>query len=158
MNLLITFIIAGTFFVITMLVHIAICNLGNPNNFMLKGLVVGAFGTIGSAFYMLSISNFNIIGPYIVFSAWLFYLMILINLLNSVTLKMLAKLYNSPAGRLSAKDFDQAFNTEDGFETRLTMLHSSKLLNIQGTSLTLTPKSRLLLAIVRQVKIWLSIS
>jgi hypothetical protein len=157
MNLLDTLNTAASFFVITLLVHIAICKLGSPRNFMLKGLVLGCFSATGCAVYFYYARSSSLLGPYIVFSAWLFYLMVLINLLNSVTLKMLANLYSAPAGTLSAQDFGLAFNTEDGFETRLTMLHSSQLIHIQGTTVTLKPKARYLMAIVHQVKAVLSI-
>lgn len=157
MNLLDTLIIAAVFFGITLLAHIAICKLGSSGNFMLKGAVLGCISTTGCAVYMLYSRRFDITGPYILFSAWLFYLMVLINLLNSVTLKMLASLYSAPTGTLSAQDFGHTFNTEDGFETRLAMLHSSKLIQQQGAAITLTPKARYLLAIVHQVKAVLSI-
>lgn len=157
MNLLDILIIAAAFFVITMLVHIAICKLGSSGNFMLKGFVLGCFSATGCAVYMFCTRSLDLTGPYIVFSAWLFYLMVLINLLNSVTLKMLASLYSAPAGTLSAQDFGHVFNTEDGFETRLAMLHTSQLIQIQGATVTLTPKARYLMAIVHQVKTVLSI-
>jgi hypothetical protein len=157
MNLLDTLIIAAVFFGITLLAHIAICKLGSSGSFMLKGAVLGCISTTGCAVYMLYIGRFDITGPYILFSAWLFYLMVFINLLNSVTLKMLASLYNAPSSTLSVQDFAHTFNTEDGFETRLAMLHSSKLIQQRGAAITLTPKARSLLTIVHQVKTVLSI-
>lgn len=157
MNLLNTLTTAAAFFVTTLLVHIAICNLGSSKNFMLKGFALGCFSATGCAIYMFCNRSFDLTGPYIVFSAWLFYLMVLINLLNSITLKMLASLYSSPTGALNTHDFDHAFNTEDGFETRLAMLDSSQFIRLQGTTLTLTPKARYFLSIVHRVKTVLSI-
>lgn len=157
MNLLDTLITATVFFCITLLAHIFICRLGSSANLMLKGVALGSVSSTICAAYMLFSGKFNILGPYILFSAWLFYLMVLINLLNSVTLKMLASLYRAPTGTLSAQDFGNTFNTEDGFETRLAMLHCSKLIEQQGASITLTPKARSLLLVVHHVKTVLSI-
>lgn len=157
MNLLDTLIIAAAFFGITLVVHIAICKLGGSGSFMLKGAALGCISTTGCAVYMLYIERFDITGPYILFSAWLFYLMVLINLLNSVTLKMLASLYSAPTGTLNAQDFGHTFNTVDGFETRLAMLHSSKLIQQRGAAITLTAKGKYLLTIVHRVKAVLSI-
>jgi hypothetical protein len=157
MNLLETLIVTAIFFGITLFVHIFICRLGSAGNFMLKGVFLGCISTTGYAAYMVYMRQFDITGLYILFTIWLFYLMVLINLLNSVTLKMLASLYGIPSGTLSAQDFGNTFNTEDGFETRLAMLHSSKLIQQQGTVITLTSKGRYLLMIVHQVKAVLSI-
>lgn len=157
MNLSDTLIIAATFFGSAVLAHIAVCRLGSAGSFILKGAVIGCISTMGCAAYLLYCRQFDIIGPYILFSAWLFYLMVLINLLNSVTLKMLASLYRMPNGTLSTLDFVTAFNMQDGFETRLAMLHSNKLIQQHGTAITLTPKARYLLLMVHQVKAVLSI-
>lgn len=157
MNLLETLIIAAAFLAITLLVHIVICKLGSHNNFMLKGFVLGCFSTTCCAVYLICTRRFGLTGPYIVFSAWMFYLMVLINLLNSVTLKMLASLYSAPNGTLCTQDFARTFNIEDGFETRLNMMHSSQLIQIEAEEVMLTPKARCLMAIVHRVKAVLSI-
>jgi hypothetical protein len=70
---------------------------------------------------------------------------------------MLACLYTAPTYGLNTQDFYHAFNTEDGFETRLAMLDSSQLIKLQGTTVTLTPKAQCFLAIVHRVKTVLSI-
>lgn len=157
MSLSNTLIIAMTFFAITLIVHIVICKLFSPRNFMLKGLSLGRISTSSYAVFMHYLGQFDITGPYILFSAWLFYLMVLINLLNSVTLKMLASLYSAPSGSMNSQEFDQVFNTEDGLETRLSMLHSSRLIQQEGHAIKLTPKARYLLAIIHKVKAVFSI-
>ena len=157
MSLSNTLSIAAVFFAITLLVHIVICKLIRPRGFMLTGLLLGVISTFGCATYMLYFGQFDLIGPYILFSAWLFYLMVLINLLNSVTLKMLASLYSAPNGSMNSQEFDQVFNTEDGLETRLSMLHSSKLIQQEGVAIKLTPKAKYLLAIIHKVKAVFSI-
>ena len=124
---------------------------------MLNGLSLGSISTFGCAVCMLYLGQFDIIGPYILFSAWLFYLMVLINLLNSVTMKMLASLYSAPNGSMNSQEFDQVFNTEDGLETRLSMLHSSRLIQQEGQAIKLTPKAKYLLAIIHRIKAVFSI-
>ena len=157
MNLLDTIIIVAIFFGITLLVHIVICNLERQRGFMFTGLILGGISTFGCIIYMLYIGQFDIIGPYIFFSAWLFYLMVLINLLNSVTLKMLASLYSTPNGILSSQNFINVFNAKDGLETRLSMLKASKFIEQEGEAIKLTPKSNHLLAIIHRVKVVFSI-
>lgn len=157
MSLSNSLIIAAAFFAITLLVHIIICKLFSPKNFMLRGLSLGSISTFGCAVLMLYLGQFDITGPYILFSAWLFYLMVLINLLNSVTLKMLASLYSAPSGSMNSQEFDQVFNAEDGLETRLSMLHSSRLIQQEGYAIKLTPKAKFMLAIIHKVKAVFSI-
>jgi hypothetical protein len=157
MSLIDTLIIAAAFFVFTLFAHIVICRLCSSGNFILKGLALGFFCTAGLVIYMLYTGRFDITGPYIFLSAWLFYLMVMINLMNSVTLKMLGGLYSSPTGFLSVQDISNSFNAEDGFETRLAMLHTSKLIQQKGCTLMLTPKARFLLTIIHQVKSLLSV-
>lgn len=145
------------FFGIGLLVHIAISRLSNSGNFLLKGLAIGCTCTLVFTLYISYNQELSITGIYILFSSWLLYLIILIHVINSVTLKMLAGLYKSPDGSMKNENFAKIFNAKDGFETRLSKLLSSKFIQQCGAEITLTRRAKLLMLIVHKLKTIFSI-
>jgi hypothetical protein len=116
---------------------------------MPKGMALGGVATVALLVYQLSAFRLDLVELYLFSAAWLFYLMVLINLLNSVTLKMLACLHAAPQGSLEVAAFDTAFNAADGLLTRLEMMQNSGLVVEQDGNLLLTAKGRTLLGAIR---------
>lgn len=136
-------------FAVTLAVHLLLCRLTGGGRFIAKGVALGGAATLALLAYQLSALGLDLVALYLFVAAWLFYLMVLINLLNSVTLKMLAYLHAETRGSLGVADFDAAFNTEDGLLTRLDMMQASGLVVTQDGGLLLTVKGQALLRTIR---------
>jgi len=136
-------------FAVTLMLHVLLCRLTGGARFMPKGVVLGGAATLALLAYQLSALRLDLVELYLFAAAWLFYLMVLINLLNSVTLKMLAYLHAAPQGSLELAAFDAAFNAEDGLLTRLEMMQGSGLVVSQDGGLLLTARGRALLGAIR---------
>lgn len=136
-------------FVVTLALHVLLCRLTGNARFMPKGGVLGGAATLALLAYQLSAFRLDLVELYLFSAAWLFYLMVWINLLNSVTLKMLAYLHPAPQGSLGVAAFYAAFNAEDGLLTRLEMMQASGLVVAQDGGLLLTAKGRALLRTIR---------
>ena len=136
-------------FAVTLTLHVLLCRLTGSVHFMLKGVVLGGSATLTMLGYQLSAGRLDLVELYLFLAAWLFFLMAWINLLNSVTLKMLAHLDAAPQGSLQLAAFDAAFNTEDGLLTRLEMMKGNGLVVTQDGGLLLTARGRALLRTIR---------
>lgn len=148
MNLLLTLQTALLFYVLAVATHILICRFGGSRHFMPRGVLLGLVTTGALMIYQLVAQQLDLVGLYLFLAAWLLYLMVFINLLNSVTLKMLAHLHANPQGYLPVGAFASVFNANDGLLTRLQMMQTNGLLNHHGEMLHLTPKARSLLRII----------
>lgn len=148
MNLLLTLQTVLVFYVLAVAAHIMICRFGGNRHFMPKGVLLGLVTTVALMTYQVVAQQLDLVGLYLFLAAWLLYLMILINLLNSVTLKMLAHLHANPQGCLPVGAFASVFNSDDGLLTRLQMMQANGLLNHHGEMLHLTPKAHTLLKII----------
>ena len=156
MNLWNTVQIVLLFLVGSVLLHILICQITAPSKFMLKGLFIGITATTILAGYFFKLRQLNLVGLYLFLTSWLFYLMAFINLLNSATLKMLARLYSEPQGFLYSEDFKLAFN-EAGLRSRLETMDLNGFIKHQEQAILLTPKAKLLLKIIFLLRRVLSI-
>lgn len=147
-----------SFFILTVIAHIFLCQIINKNNFLLKSF---GLGVIPSLIYIACIflkPNFNLIGLYIYITLWIAYLAGFINLLNSITLKMLENLYLSSTENIQTKAAKKYFSTKEGFESRLFMLESNKFIRRKKNIINLTIKSKWLLKIIKIIKYILSIN
>jgi len=124
---------------------------------MLKGLLLGISSCASLGVYFYHQGTVDIIGLFIFFTAWLFYLMAFINLLNSATLKMLEKLHNEPNGFLYADDFEIVFNEEDGLKTRLASMELNGFIAQKNHVIILTSKAQIFLKIIYFLRKLLSI-
>jgi len=157
MNLLHIITVSVSFFIFALLVHFIFCRYTNQNNFLAKGFLFGAIITTMLIIYLNLTDGLNIIAPYILFTLWAFYLSIIVNLTNSVTLKMLKNLYQSPEGSLDKNYLSQAFNEEDGFRNRIAMLEKNKLIIYRNNELIVTKKGVWLMKIITHIKYVFSI-
>lgn len=148
MNLLLTLQSVLLFYGLAITVHILICRLGGSKHFIPRGVLLGLTATVALMTHQVSEQQLDIVGLYLFLAAWLLYLMIFINLLNSVTLKMLAHLHAHPQGCLPVEAFSAAFNADDGLLTRLQMMQVNSLLEQHADTLKLTTKARTLLKII----------
>lgn len=149
MSLLHTLQTVALLFAVTLTLHVLLCRLTGGARFMPKGALLGGAAALALLAYQLSALRLDLVELYLFAAAWLFYLMVWINLLNSVTLKMLAYLHAAPQGALEAAAFDAAFNAEDGLMTRLEMMQGSGLVVARDGGLLLTPKGRAVLRTIR---------
>lgn len=148
MNLLLTLQYVLLFYILTIIAHILMCRVSGNKYFIFKGILLGVAAAIALLVHQVMGQQLDIIGLYLFLAAWLLYLMIFINLLNSVTLKMLAHLHLNSQGRLPVEAFSAAFNADDGLLTRLRMMQLNGLLDERNGVLNLTPKALTLLKIV----------
>lgn len=143
-----TLAISGALFSAAVAAHLLVCNFTGGNRFMLKGLLTGFAFLIIAAVWEHGTGAVDFVSFYLVITLWLTYLMFFVNLLNSVTLKMLSRLAEEPSGAMTEAGFQSIFNEETGIKTRLEDLRSNGFLKPSGETISLTKKTGLLLKIV----------
>ena len=143
-----TLAVSVSFFAATVGAHLQICIFSGTGKFMLKGLLTGFTSLLAAAAWGYRAGAVDIISLYIILTLWLAYMMFFINLLNSVTLKMLARLAEEPGGELTEPAFQGIFNEETGIRLRLEDMRANGFIKLEGEDLRLTAKARLLLAAV----------
>lgn len=151
MSLLITIKSALVVFGIFVSAHLLLCRLTGSSFFMLKSILLGFVTTLSLLGYQIYNNQINLVGIYIFISGWLLYLIFFINLLNSVTLKMLDYLDSSNHKRLCQNEFENAFNTQNGLERRIDLMIKNRFLLIQGDKLYLTRKALILLGAISAI-------
>lgn len=157
MNLMSTLLASAFFLSAALIVHVATCRLTSDRHFMAKGLSIGCLATLCSFAFFSWHGQADLVGPYVVLTAWLMYLMAFINLLNSVTLKMLASLYQAPQQTLLEASFKDTFNADAGLSERFDMLLNSGLIAQEPNGLYVTTKGQMILLLVRIVRSALAI-
>jgi hypothetical protein len=148
MNLLATLQSVLLVYVLAVLAHILMCRFGGGKHFMPRGVLLGIAATGALLIHQIARQQLDLLGLYLFLAGWFLYLMIFINLLNSVTLKMLAHLHAAPQGCLPIEAFSAVFNADDGLLTRLHMMQVNGLVDGHNDALQLTPKARTLLHII----------
>ena len=136
------------FFLPAVLIHIILCHLTGTKKFMLKGLVLGIVANLGLIIFLIYKNNFDLVAIYLLGTGWLAYLMLFINLLNSVTLKMLEALGQESSGVLPKEAFNKFFNEEDGLNTRLDSLALNEFIIKNDDQIKLTSKAQFMLGII----------
>ena len=143
-----TIIFAFKFFATAVVTHILVCRLAPSGKFMFNGLLVGFFSLALACAWEFKIGRADFLALYMLLTAWLAYLMFFINLLNSVTLKMLERLAEAPGGNLSGEEFNNIFNEESGIKARLADMDKNGFIKIEVEHITLTNKARQFLKMI----------
>ncbi|MFT6069542.1 MAG: hypothetical protein ACJAT2_000990 [Bacteriovoracaceae bacterium] len=136
-------VITTQFFLSAVMIHLITCRFSS-SRFMFKGLILGVITVISFAFFQFRAGKVDLVSLYLLGTAWLGYLMFFINLLNSVTLKMLAALSESKNETLLNSDFNSFFSEENGLHSRISLMIENGFLETKGNGLILTPRSKLM--------------
>jgi hypothetical protein len=88
---------------------------------------------------------------YYVLTLWLAYMMFFVNLMNSVTLKMLDFMAKR-GGTLAADDFSQIFGSDSAIVSRLEAIKRNNFLRLENGRLYITTKGRTLVSAVRIIR------
>lgn len=152
MTLGFTFIAALLFFIPAVGVHLAICRLVPGGRFMLKGLLTGFFFSAAAGVWSVAKGHPDAVLVYLVLSAWLTYMMFFINLMNSITLKMLEHLAAAPRGELQEAGFREVFNAENGIRERLEDMRANAFISLDGKALRVEKKASRLLWTVMLIR------
>ncbi len=145
-------------FVTSLLCHIGICRASDQGHFLLKGLAVGVAGTVTLIAINIGAGKPWSLQAYIFFSAWIFFLMTFINLLNSVTLRMLSLLHAGHDHALSHEQLSAALSDTDGFATRFKMLKQNNLVTLHEDTMILTPNGRQIAQIILFIRKGLAVN
>lgn len=137
--------------------HLVFCRLSKCGKFMVNGLLIGAVLTGTACLWRLKTGSTCLLALYLLLSAWLVYLMFFINLMNSLTLKMLERLAGEPGGTLSAAEFNAIFNEEAGLKARLADMNANGFVKIKDERIFITGKAGRLLHIIYLLRKTLSI-
>lgn len=140
------------YFALAVGAHFIICRLSGEKKFMLKGLAAGLVFFAAACANEWRTGRFDPVLLYLLATLWLTYLIFLINLLNSVTLKMLERLAGAPAVAMREEDFRGIFSGENGIKARLADMKINGFILDDGKSLRLTPKAGLLLKTVFTIR------
>lgn len=141
-----------SFFLWTLIAHILLCRIANKKKFLSKGLGLGIFVSLIYIACIFLNPDFNLIGLYLFFTLWITYIAVFINMLNSITLKMLENLYLNPSENNKKKIISKSFNSKRGFESRLLMLKDNKFINYKNNVINLTAKGKWLLKIIKFIQ------
>lgn len=158
MSLAITLKVALIFFGFFVLAHALLSRQTKNSYFMLKSILLGIATTILLLGFQIKNHRIDFIGIYIFTAGWLIYLIFFINLLNSVTLKMLDYLNSNQHGRLHKDEFEIIFNNQNGLEKRIDLMIKNGFFSTKGDKLYLTKKARILLSVISVISRPLSIS
>ncbi|MCX5790762.1 MAG: hypothetical protein NTY45_00865 [Elusimicrobia bacterium] len=152
MTMYATLTLSVSFFTAAVAAHLVICRATGTGRFMLKGLLTGFVCFACAAAWEYSAGAPDLVSLYLVLTLWLTYMVFFINLLNSVTLKMLARLAEEPSGTLTEAAFQDIFNEESAIKIRLQDMRVNGFIKLEGGNLGLTGKADALLKIVFLVR------
>ena len=133
-HLLFVRLVCGTAFVRNGYIFVSIVGVG-----LLP--VALRLGLLGVAFFYL---NLVIL--------WNLYTIFFINLMNSVSLRMMVEIENSPTRALSAEELQALYSDEEALQSRLRGLVSNGFLKEEGPELALTRKGKAFAAILAAVR------
>ena len=157
MTMLSTLAAAAAWFTAAVGAHLLVCLFTGAGKYMQKGLSTGFAFFIAAAAWQYRAGSLDPVALYLIVSLWLAYLIFFVNLLNSVTLKMLARLAEEPSGTMEEAGFQDLFNEETAIQARLADMLANGFIKTEGENLTLTAKAQLLLKIVFSIRKFFSI-
>ena len=146
--MLLSFFEAATFFAVGLALHILLCRFTGQNRFMLKSLVLGLLIGILLLIYQYQYRKLDIVSLYLFTALWFSYLICFINLLNSVTLRMLDDIANSPSMKLHYNDFDFYFSEEDALESRIKAMEVNNFITRDRDVVKIEIKGSMLATII----------
>lgn len=149
MTLLHTLLLASLFTALSCAAHLLVCRFTRGRRLMTVALGTGAFFFTAACSYQYFDRRFDPVLLYLVPTLWLTYMVFLINMVNSVTLKLLHVLAEAPGGRLEAGSFAAALRGDAGIAPRVEAMIANGLVVPAGGALSLTPRGRLLLLALR---------
>lgn len=156
--MLATLLTAIYFFACGVLAHMALCWLLPSGRFMRDGLLIGFAALLAAVVCQFRSGVTDIVALFLLLTAWLAYLMFFINLLNSVTLKMLERLALAPGGVLREEDFSAIFSEGSGLQARLADMQANGFIITGKGGLSLTGKARSFLSVISLIRKLLSCS
>lgn len=132
-------------------VHLIICRIAGTPKYMARGLACGFLLMLCLAVRQICTHTVNIVVLYYVLTLWLAYMMFFVNLMNSVTLKMLDFMAKR-GGTLAADDFSQIFGSNSAIVSRLEAIKRNNFLRLENGRLYITTKGRTLVSAVRIIR------
>ena len=153
-----SFFEAALFFAVVLALHILLCRFTGQYRFMLKSLSLGLLIGILLLIYQYQHRKLDIISLYLFTALWFSYLICFINLLNSVTLKMLDDIANSPTMKLHYNDFDSYFTEEGALESRIKAMEVNNFITRDWDLVKLKLKGSVLASIILLIRKIFSIS
>ena len=140
--------IAVYWFCAGVFLHLILCRLTGTPKYMAKGLASGFLLTLCLIAWQIFRKSVNLAVIYYLFTLWLAYLMFFVNLLNSVTLKMLDHLALK-GGQLDAEGFKAVFGGNDGIRSRMEAIKRNGFLKEKKDGIEITAKGRFLVFCVK---------
>lgn len=138
-------------FMSAVFIHIIICRIKGTQKFVLHGLVFAVALIAALIAWQIYAKKLNLAVIYYVLTLWLAYLMFFINLLNSVTLKMLDYL-SSKGGQLEERNFSEIFGNNNAIPSRIDAIKANGFLIEKEGKLILDKKSVFLIKTVRLMR------
>lgn len=123
--------------------HLILCRLTGTPKYMAKGLFSGFLLVLCLILWQASQKSLNLSVIYYVFTLWLAYLMFFVNLLNSITLKMLDFLAKN-GGELDSDGFKAVFGGDSGISSRIEAIKRNNFLVEDKGCLRITAKGKIL--------------
>ena len=115
---------------------------------MRDGLLAGCAALLSAAVWQRQSGNTDLVALFLLLTAWLAYLMFFINLLNSVTLKMLEHLARADGGKMQKEDFAVVFSEDSGLQARLSDMRANGFIAETKGGFALTGKANVFLSAV----------
>lgn len=124
--------------------HILLCRFTSQKQFVLRHLVFGLFIFFVLLLYQIKYRKIDFVSLYIFTSLWMIYLIFLVNLMNSVTLKMLEYISNSSSMKVHQRELDSQFSKEDFMTSRITAMENNNFISCSGDIVKLKTKGVIL--------------
>lgn len=141
-------IMAVEFFVIAIPIHILICRLTSSYKFISKSVLIGFFVLLFLCGYQHQTSSVDFVSMYVFSTLWFSYLMIVLALIKSTTLKMLDALAKNVNGELHVNEFTRFFHKDEGLKNRLITMKMNGFISIHHEKLYLTQRAQKTLSFV----------
>lgn len=143
-----TIVYSVIYFCAAVFIHLFICRKTGERRYMLKGLGTGGLLCVIILIKQLYCGKINILQLYFVGTLWLAYMMFFINLLNSVTLKMLSFLYHK-GGAVNTDAFCEIFGKNNSLLQRIKAIIANDFVTEVDKKLIITKRGAILLRIIR---------
>lgn len=132
-------------FVTGVALHICLVRISNRTHFIMKSYMVLIFMMIVSGLFLITAGLLNLLVVYMfLILLWNLYLIFLINLMNSVSLRIMCEMWRSEAGRLSLNEIERIYSSDQLLEDRLNDMEKGGLVRLEGSIVHLTEKGQLL--------------
>ena len=120
--------------------HLVVLRFTSSRWFLALGLLLGAaVGAVGAIRIAPSGAGYALVALFVFGTLWFVYLVVLVNVQNSVTLRIVREIARSPVASASQGELDAAFPDEAALESRIAAMERNRLVAREGDDIAVRP-------------------